>query len=362
MAAIGDIAKTEGSVRPGWVNLRSDVVTLPTEEMFEAMRAAVLGDDNRGEDPTVNRLEAMAAEKLGKEAAILLTGGTMGNLVGILSHTQHGQEIIIEDGAHIFTSEQGGAAAIGGLMVARVKGEMGYPKPEDVEAMIRPDDVHAPRTGLIALENTHNRAGGTVITPAQMRAMRKMADRHGLPIHVDGARIFNSAVAQGVDVKELVRDADSITFCLSKGLSCPAGAILAGPRAYIDRARRFRKILGGSGRQSGVIAAPGIVALEKMIDRLAEDNANARRLAEGLVKIDGLKIDMRLVQTNMVRVDVSPLGTTAAEFARRTMEGYGVEPNVAAKTVLRLVTHRHIQPEHVEQTVHAFRDVAKQFV
>ena len=361
MVAIGDIARTEGSVRPGWINLRSDVVTLPTEEMFEAMRAAVLGDDNRGEDPTVNNLEAMAAEKLGKEAAILLTGGTMGNLVGVLSHTQHGQEIIIEDGAHIFTSEQGGAAAIGGLMVARVKGEMGYPEPAEVEAAIRPDDVHSPRTGLIALENTHNRAGGTVITPAQMRAMRAVADRHGLPIHIDGARIFNAAVAQGVDVREIVRDADSITFCLSKGLSCPAGAILAGSKAYIDRARRFRKLLGGSGRQSGIIAAPGIVALEKMIDRLAEDHTNARRLAEALVKIEGLKIDLRLVQTNMVRVDVSPLGATAAEFANRMMEGFSVEPNVAARTVLRLVTHRHIQPEHVEQVIHAFREVAKSF-
>ena len=355
-----DIAKTQGSVRPGWINLRSDVVTLPTEEMIDAIRNAVLGDDNRGEDPTTNRLEAMAAEKLGKEAAILLTSGTMGNLVGVLAHTEHGQEIIVEEGAHIFTSEQGGAAAIGGLMVVRVKGDMGCPIPEEVEAAIRPDDLHSPRTGLICLENTHNRAGGTVITPAQIRAIRDVADRHGLPLHLDGARVFNAAVALGVDVKELVKDFDSVTFCLSKGLSCPAGAILAGSREYIARARRLRKVLGGGMRQAGVIAAPGIVALEKMIDRLAEDHANARRLAEGLVGIEGLGVDLRLVQTNMVRVDVAPLGTTAAEFNERLMQ-YNVEALVAGKTVLRLVTHRHIEPAHVEEAIDAFRKVAAQF-
>jgi threonine aldolase len=360
MVAIADVAKTEGSVRPGWINLRSDVVTLPTEEMLEAIRAAVMGDDNKGEDPTANRLEEMAAAKLGKEAALLVTSGTMGNLVGMLAHTQHGQEVIIEDGAHIFTSEQGGAAAIGGLMVTRVKGEYGYPRPEDVEAAIRPDDIHSPRTGLICLENTHNRAGGTVITPAQLRAMRQMADRHRLPIHVDGARLFNAAVALGVDVTEIVRDVDSATFCLSKGLSCPVGAILAGSNDYIARARRWRKILGGGMRQAGVIAAPGIVALESMVDRLADDHANARRLAEGLVRIEGIKIDLATVQTNIVRLDLAALGTTATEFANRMMAQFQIEPNITGKTALRLVTHRHIGPAEVEQTLHAFREVAKQ--
>lgn len=361
MVAIAEIAKTKGSVRPGWINLRSDVVTLPTEEMLEAIRAAVMGDDNKGEDPTVNRLEALAAAKLGKEAALLVTSGTMGNLVGMLAHTQHGDEIIVEEGAHIYTSEQGGAAAIGGLMVTRVKGELGYPRPEDVEAVIRPDDIHSPRTRLICLENTHNRAGGTVITPAQLRAMREMADRHGLPIHIDGARFFNAAVALGVDPKELARDATSVTFCLSKGLSCPVGALLVGPADYIARARRWRKVLGGGMRQAGVIAAPGIVALETMIDRLAEDHANARRLAEGLAQVEGVKIDLRTVQTNIVRLDIAGLGTTAAEFANRMMEQFGVEPNVTGKTTLRMVTHRHIGPAEVEQALHAFKAVAGQF-
>ncbi len=355
-----ELNKTQGSVRPGWINLRSDVVTLPTEEMLEAIKQAVLGDDNRGEDPTVNRLEAMAAAKLGKEAALLVTSGTMGNLVGVLAHTQRGQEIIVEEGAHIFTSEQGGVAAVGGLMVVRVKGQLGCPIPAEVEAAIRPRDIHSPQTGLICLENTHNKAGGTVITPEQIRALRQVADRHGLPIHVDGARLFNAAVALGVDVKDLTKDVDSVTFCLSKGLSCPAGAILAGSQAYVERARRLRKLLGGGMRQAGVIAAPGIVALEKMIDRLADDHRNARRLAEGLAEIPGLKINLQLVQTNMVRVDVSPLGTTAAEFNERLME-YNVEANVAERTVLRLVTHRHIEPAHVEEAIAAFRRVAAQF-
>lgn len=361
MVAIADVARTEGSVRPGWINLRSDVVTLPTEEMLEAIKFAAMGDDNKGEDPTANQLEAMAAAKVGKEAALLVTSGTMGNLVGMLAHTQHGQEIIIEEGAHIYTSEQGGAAAIGGLMVTRVKGELGYPRPEDVEAAIRPDDIHSPRTGLICLENTHNRSGGTIVNPEQMKAMRQVADRHGLPIHVDGARIFNAAVALGIDAKEAVRDADSITFCLSKGLSCPAGAILAGPRDYIARARRWRKILGGGMRQAGVIAAPGIVALEEMVERLVDDNANARCLAESLAAIEGIDIDLRTVQTNIVRLDLAKLGTTAAEFANQMMERFHVEPNITGKTTLRLVTHRHIGPAEVEQTIRAFREVAKQF-
>ena len=355
-----DVAKTEGSVRPGWINLRSDVVTLPTPEMLEAIRRATLGDDNKGEDPTANRLEELAAERMGKEAAILLISGTQGNLVGMLSHTQRGQEIIVEEGAHIWTSEQGGAAAIGGLMVTRVKGVLGFPSPEEVEAAIRPDDVHSPRTGLICLENTHNRAGGTVITPQQVKAIRQVADRHCLPIHVDGARIFNAAVALGIEAKDLVRDVDSITFCLSKGLSCPSGAILAGSRDYIARARRWRKVLGGTMRQAGVMAAPGIVALESMVARLAVDHEIARLLAEGLLKVGGLLIDRQTVQTNMVRVDVAGLGTDAADFCERLV-AFNVEAAPSSKNVIRLVTHRHIERQHVAEVVSAFRAVAKQY-
>ncbi|MHB1415376.1 MAG: GntG family PLP-dependent aldolase [Chloroflexota bacterium] len=359
MATQLDPAYTEGPVRPGWINVRSDVVTLPTEEMFDAIRQAKLGDDNAGQDPSVNRLEAMAAEKLGKEAAMLLTSGTMGNLVGLMAHTERGQEVIVEEYAHIFTSEQGGAAAIGGLMLSRVKGSKGCPLPEAVEAAIRPDDIHAPRTGLICLENTHNRAGGTVISPEQIVAVRAVANKHGLPIHIDGARIFNAAIALGIPAKDLVRDADSVTFCLSKGLSCPAGAVLAGSRSYIERARRLRKLLGGNMRQAGIIAAPGVVALESMIDRLAEDHQNARRLAEGLANIGCLMLDLDTVQTNIVRVDVAPSGLTAAEFATR-LRSFNVEVSVQGKTIMRLVTHRHIGPSHVEEVIAACRRVAEQ--
>ncbi|MHB1132274.1 MAG: GntG family PLP-dependent aldolase [Chloroflexota bacterium] len=355
-----DLNMTQGSVRPGWINLRSDVVTLPTPAMLEAIKRATLGDDNKGEDPTANRLEELAAEMMGKEAAILLISGTMGNLVGVLSHTQRGQEIILEEGAHIFTSEQGGASALGGLMVTRVKGELGFPNLDEVEAAVRPDDVHAPPTSLICLENTHNRAGGTVINPDQMRQVRRLADRHGLPIHIDGARIFNAAVALGIEAKEVVRDAESVTFCLSKGLSCPVGSMLAGSKQYIARARRWRKMLGGTMRQAGVVAAAGIVALETMIDRLADDHRHARLLAEGLSAVPGLSVDMRRVQTNMVRVDVSALGTTAAVFCERLL-AHNVEAAPSGPTVIRLVTHRHIESQHVQQSLDAFGKVAAQF-
>jgi threonine aldolase len=342
---------------PEKINLCSDVVTLPTAEMLEAIRRAPLGDDNRQLDPTVNRLEAMAAEILGKEAALLVMSGTMGNLIGTMCQTQPGQEIILEENAHIFTSEQGGAARIAGLMVTRVRGQMGYPAPEDIEAAMRPlDNVHTPHTGLVCLENTHNRAGGTVITADQTRAVADMAHRHGIPLHLDGARIFNAAVAQGVPVRDLVRDVDTVTFCLSKGLSCPAGAILAGTRQAMDRARRIRKLLGGTLRQAGVIAAPGIVALDTMIDRLKEDHGNARRLAEGLAKLNVLEIDLKTVQTNMVFADCRRLGYDAAELNRR-LGAHNVEVLVGGRTRIRMVTHRHIRPEHIDYTIQAFRTV-----
>jgi threonine aldolase len=346
-------------IHPEKINLRSDVVTLPTPEMLEAIKTAPLGDDNRQEDPTVNRLEAMAAEMLGKEAALLVMSGTMGNLLGMMCQTQPGQEIILEEGAHIYTSEQGSAARICGLMVTRVRGQMGYPAPEDVEAAIRPtDNVHTPQTGLICLENTHNRAGGTLITAAQTKAIAEVAHRHNIPVHVDGARIFNAAIGLGVPARELVKDVDTITFCLSKGLSCPAGAILAGTREAMARARRHRKILGGTLRQAGVIAAPGIVALEKMISRLRVDHDNARRLAEGLVKYDGLEIDLKTVQTNMVFANTGRVGYDAAELNRR-LDRYNIEVLVGSPTRIRMVTHRHITAEHIDYTVQAFGEIIR---
>ena len=339
------------------ISLYSDVITLPTDEMLEAIKTASLGDDNRQQDPTTNALESLAAEMLGKEAALLVMSGTMGNLIGVLCQTQPGQEVILEEGAHIFTSEQGGAARIAGLMVTRAPGRMGYPSPQDVEAAIRPtDNVHTPHTGLICLENTHNRAGGTVMTAEQIKAVADVAHRHNIPVHLDGARIFNAAVALGVKASELVRDVDTVTFCLSKGLSCPAGALLCGKRDTIARARRFRKLLGGTLRQAGVIAAPGIIALKTMVNRLKEDHANARRLAEGLARISPLKIDLKAVQTNIVFADTSGLEYEAADLNRRLGQ-YNVEVLVGGPTRIRMVTHRHIKPEHVNYVIKVFEQV-----
>jgi threonine aldolase len=276
-----------------------------------------------------------------------------------MCQTRPGQEIIVEEGAHIFTSEQGGVSRFGGLMVNRVKGTLGYPAPEDIEAAIRPtDNVHTPRTGLICLENTHNRAGGTVMTPEKVKAVTDMAHGHGIPVHVDGARIFNAAVALDTDVKELVKDVDTITFCLSKGLSCPAGAILAGPEAKIAEARRLRKVLGGTMRQAGVIAAPGIVALTQMIDRLADDHDNAFVLAEGLSQIDALDVDLETVETNIVFADIDGLGFDTAELAKRLAQ-YNVEVLLSSPTRIRMVTHRMIERQHIEYVVEVFKEIAR---
>jgi threonine aldolase len=316
-----------------------------------------MGDDNRQEDPTTNALEAVAAEMLGKEAALLVMSGTMGNLIGMLCQTQPGHEVILEEGAHIYTSEQGGAARLGGLMVTRVPGRRGYPSPEDVEAAIRPtDNVHTPHTGLICLENTHNRAGGTVITPEQTKAVVDVAHRHNIRVHLDGARIFNAAIALKVKASELARDVDTVTFCLSKGLSCPAGALLCGTRETIARARRARKLLGGTLRQAGIIAAPGLVALKTMVDRLEEDHRTARSLGEGLARLSPLKVDLGAVQTNIVFADTSALPYKADELNRR-LARHKVEVLVGGPTRIRLVTHRHITPASVEQALHAFKEV-----
>ncbi len=290
------------------VDLRSDTVTLPTEEMLEAIRHARLGDDVYMEDPTVNRLEDMAARKMGKEEALLVTSGTQGNLVSVLSHTKRGDEAILEADSHIYHFEVGGLAAIGGLMAKAIKGRMGVLDPLDVENAFRPENIHCPETTLVCIENTHNLAGGTVISPRQIREIWEVAKKHNLAVHVDGARIFNAAIALNVDVRELTKHVDSVMFCLSKGLSCPIGSLVVGNQELIEKARRWRKMLGGGMRQAGIIAAPGIIALEKMIDRLRDDHRNATILAEKLAKTEGISIDLRTVQTNIVRFDVNDLG------------------------------------------------------
>lgn len=341
-----------------YLNVRSDTVTLPTPQMLEAISKAALGDDNRREDPTVCELEELAAHMLGKEAALLTTSGQLSNSLAVLAHATRGDEIIMEETAHLFTSEQGAISTLGGMVFHLVPGYHGFPSLSQIERAIRPsDDIHTPHTGLICLENTHNHAGGTVISPEQTRQVCELAHRNNLPVHIDGARIFNASIALGVDVKELVKDADSICFCLSKGLSCPIGSVLAGPHGLISKARRLRKLFGGGMRQAGIIAAPGVVALNTMISRLREDHLRARTLALLLCDIQGLALDLDTVQTNMIRVDVSGLHTNAVQF-NAALRKRGVEVLVAEETVIRIVIHRHIEDRHINKIADAIASAA----
>jgi threonine aldolase len=341
------------------IDLRSDTVTLPTEEMLEAIRHAELGDDVFGEDPTVNRFEEMAAEKMGKEAALLVTSGTQANLVSLMSNTRRGELVILEAEAHMYWYEVGGISAIAGLLPWPLKSPLGALDPKDVEMAIRPRNIHFPEPALICVENTHNRHGGTVITPNQIKAISDVAKAHGLRLYMDGARVFNAAVALKVDVKEFTRHVDNLMFCLSKGLSCPVGSVVVGTREFIDKARKMRKVLGGGMRQAGIIAAPGIIALEKMIDRLEEDHRNAKRLAEGLAKIEGISVNLDMVQTNMVLFDVSGLGVADEQFLSKLKEN-GVLALTNAKNKVRLVTHRGIEKEHIEKAITAIENVANE--
>jgi len=340
------------------IDLRSDTVTLPSPAMREAMYRAEVGDDVYGEDPTVNRLEEMSAERLGKEAGLFVMSGTMGNLVSLLTHCARGDEVILGDRAHIFLYEAGGISVLGGELVHTVPNlPDGMLDPADVEAAIRPTgNVHFPRTRVICLENTHNRCGGTVLTAAQMATIKAVADRHGLRMHLDGARVFDAAVALGVDASELTAPFDSVQFCLSKGLSAPVGSVIVGSADFIEEARRNRKIVGGGTRQAGIIAAAGIVALEQMVDRLADDHANARRLAEGLAEIPGLAIDPSVVRTNIIIFGLSnpsiSLGDVTSGLAAE-----GVRMNAISPTQFRAVTHYGIERDDIDAALVAFRKV-----
>ena len=337
------------------VDLRSDTVTLPTEEMLEAIRHARLGDDVYGEDPTVNELQELAASRMGKDAALLVTSGTQGNLVSLMSHARRGEEVILEAECHIYYYEVGGISALAGLIPRPIRGHLGVLDPRDVEAAIRPKDIHQPRTSLVCMENTHNRAGGTVWTPEQMRAVYEVAKEHGLSVHLDGARIFNAAVYLGVDVKQFTKYTDSVMFCLSKGLSAPIGSLVVGDEDFIERARRVRKMLGGGMRQAGIIAAAGIIALEKMVDRLKEDHENAQILAKALAKLDGIRIT-HPVQTNIIIFDVSDLNTTAEQFIASLAER-GVKASQFGRTLVRMVTHRGIEREDIEYAISVVEEV-----
>ncbi len=339
------------------IDLRSDTVTLPSPKMRQAIAAAELGDDVFGEDPTTNRLEEVSAEGMGKEAGLLVASGTMGNLISILVHCGRGDEVILGDQSHTFRYEAGGIAALGGVHPFTIANSPdGTMTLTDIAAAIRPDNVHFPRTKLICLENTHNRCRGAVLTTQYTESVADLADEHSLSVHLDGARIFNAAVALGLDVKELTRRVDSVTFCLSKGLAAPVGSVVCGSAEFIASARRIRKSVGGGMRQCGIIAAAGIVALEEMTDRLADDHANARRLAEGIAQIDGLSIDLDTVVTNMVYFNLTTDRLTCDQFADRLAEK-GLKCLALAPMGLRMVTHYGIQTAHIHRALSIMADV-----
>ncbi|MGH2602542.1 MAG: low-specificity L-threonine aldolase, partial [Dehalococcoidia bacterium] len=331
------------------IDLRSDTVTQPTPEMRRAMFEAAVGDDVFGDDPTVNELERRAAERLGKEAALFVASGTMGNITAILTHAQRGDEVIVGSEAHILLAEVGGAGALAGAVLRPVVNDArGRLDPAAVETTIRGQNVHFPRTALVCVENTHNRCGGAALTAADTATIADVAHRHGVAVHLDGARVFNAAVALGVPAKELAAPVDSVTFCLSKGLSAPAGSLLCGSQEFIERARRNRKMLGGGMRQVGILAAAGLVALDQMIERLAEDHENAALLARGLAELPGIEIDPESVETNILFL------TTAAEpapnFAERLREA-GVLAGASGPRSVRMVTHHGIERRHIEDAL-----------
>lgn len=341
-----------------YIDLRSDTVTKPTPEMREAMAQAVVGDDVYLEDPTVNRLQEMAAEMLGKEAALFVPSGTMGNQICIRLHTQLGQEIIAEERSHIFNAEMAAMAAISGVIVRPVRGEDGILDWPAVEAAIRPRSVYyLAKTGLVTLENSHNFAGGNVMPLDRMEDICERTHAADLPIHLDGARIFNAATVMKRDAAELARPFDSVMFCLSKGLCAPVGSLIAGTRAFIDRAIAARKMFGGGMRQVGVLAAAGIIALEKMTTRLEEDHANAKLLARGVAEIPGVNIDPEQAQTNIVVFDIKGTGISTADFTRKLKERGVLAINISAYE-MRVVTHYDVSRADCETALEAIKAVA----
>ncbi len=330
------------------IDLRSDTVTHPTPAMREAMYRAEVGDDVMGEDPTVNRLQEMAAERMGKEAALFVASGTMGNLICILAQCGRGDEVIMGDKAHTFLFEAGGPSVLGGVHVRTVRNrDDGTVDPAEVEAAVRPDNVHFPRSRLVVLENTHNRCGGAVLTRAQMDPVVAVARKHNLNAHLDGARIFNAAVALGVDARTLAEPFDTVSFCLSKGLSAPVGSLVCGSREFVREATRLRKVLGGGMRQAGIIAAAGIVALEQMVDRLADDHANARRLAVGLAEMGVFDIRPERVQSNILIFGLATDRFTPQQLVARCAQD-GLKFQAIEGGQFRMVTHYGIEREDID--------------
>ena len=341
------------------VDMRSDTLTLQTDEMKEAMAAAEVGDDVYGEDPTVHRLEELAAAKVGMEAALYVPSGTMGNTCALLAHANHGEEVIFEERAHMYVWECGAFANIAGLASRAIAGEHGIISAEQLREAIRGYNVHFAPTKLVCIENTHNNYAGSAWTPAEVQAIGDVCKENSLKLHMDGARLFNAAVAHGVEASAYTQHIDSVMFCVSKGLSGPVGSLLCGSRAFVDRAYEMRKRLGGAMRQAGIIAAAGIVAIETMVDRLAEDHANARRLAEGLGAIKGFAIELPPAATNILKVDVAQLGWSADKLLAAWKE-HGILCNPRPPHGARLVTHRHISAKDVEYVLEVTREMVAQ--
>jgi threonine aldolase len=345
-----------------WIDLRSDTVTHPTEAMRQEMANAIVGDDVFGEDPTVNELQMMAAEKMGKEAGLFVPSGTMGNLAAILAHCGRGDEVILGNKAHTFLYEAGGISALGGVHSYQLPNQPdGTLVLHEIQAAIRPKDAHQPISRLVCLENTHNRCGGVALTADYTRAVGELAHQNGLFLHLDGARIFNAAAAQGVPARELAEPADSVTFCLSKGLSAPVGSVLCGSEEFITRAHRIRKQLGGGMRQAGILAAAGIVALETMVDRLADDHKRALYLAQGLSFLPWLVMDAGTPHTNMIFMSIVESIPVDAKQVAEELTKLGIKVGVAGKRRFRLVTHYWIDDAAIDKVILAFQKVGTPF-
>jgi threonine aldolase len=340
------------------VDLRSDTVTQPTSNMRRAMAQADVGDDVYGEDPNINRLQEMSAALFEKEAALFLASGTMGNLAAVLAHCGRGDEVILGNKSHTFLFEAGGISALGGVHSCQLPNqEDGTINVEDILSAIRPDDPHQPVSRLICLENTHNRCGGISLSAKYTAEIGQLAQQHNLRLHIDGARIFNAAVDQGVSAAELAAPADSITYCLSKGLSAPVGSVLCGSREFIDQAHRIRKQLGGGMRQAGILAAAGIVALETMTQRLEDDHQHAQLLAQGLSNISGVVLDPNTPQTNMVFLSLAEGVPFSADEVATELAKKMIRVGVTGSRRFRLVTHYWIDELGIQRTIEAFKSM-----
>jgi threonine aldolase len=340
------------------IDLRSDTVTRPTPEMRKAMLEAPVGDDVFGEDPTANALQEKAAALLGKEAALFVASGTMGNQLSIKAHTQPGDDVIIEAGGHAMNFEGGSSAVLSSVQFSTIPGNRGVFDADQVEAAIRVEDVHYPVSRLVIIENTHNRGGGTVFPLKNILRIREVATRRGLRMHMDGARLWNACVASGISPQEYAAPFDSVSVCLSKGLGCPVGSLVAGSKDFIKRVHRFRKLVGGGMRQIGFLAAAGIYALDHHIDRMEEDHRKAKKLAQGFAGIKNLLIHPEEVETNILFFDVSPAERTAQEVAAALREK-GVRVHPTAKTRIRCVAHLDVSSDDIDRALEAVKEVMK---